>query len=682
MHPSIDDYRQRVARWVKRGRLKAHRYLPGMVGRSVIPKANLRFFSAGKDVLERFNGLGGFTHDIEEQFVKIGNSLEQTATTSRTLIRESEEMVAFVIGANGGEQHLNETLKVLESPMGFIDDCLAKSSRLVTRLRHHEAQLNAVRGLEASLNNTIAPLRFIQTLFKVESACLPDSVQSIFVGLTKDIEQLHQKVAEIFSEHFLSLARSHNVILGLIERLEGHVSKHAAAVNDKKRLIQSSIDTLQHDMADNSQRDVRLATASRAISEQASRIVSSIQFQDITRQKLEHIGAAIISLRERILSLSADGVDYESPEAQGNLYYIKESCSLQATHLLTVLEDLTSAETDVRDAMQSLRDRTQELDSECVSLKHFKSVSAAEDGMVQILLDIVASVRVLVSETLQMQEEIYETIRPLGGLASNLTSTMRSISSNIKLIALNAQIQAAHTGEGTGLEVLAEATCRISDETYQFNENTAADLDAFIWGLENIITECKAVCDAGRGQVTLLDSDGKAAESILHAYRDATIGAMLQVGQTTEAIAVHCDEGIAECCFKRIATKHVEALFASLHELFESCDALLLGPPSEEQLRQTEHLKPNYTMASERAVHSAMDEGRAGILEASAKEGVFEAFSEEATIDPSLCFPQMPDLDEVVAKRRQQKEHMEKHAEAAISKPESKEDLGDNVELF
>ncbi len=620
--------------------------------------------------------------------MKVGQGLEMTAVSAKTLIRESEDLVAFAVGANGGEGHLQESLAVLEQPLAYIDDCLTKSTQLVTRLRHHEAQLNAVRGLETALNNTIAPLKFIQTLFKVESACLPESVQSIFMGLTKDIEQLHQKVAEIFNEHFHSLARSHSVIIQLIARLESHVAHQAREVSEKKSLIQSSINTLRTDMQENSQRDVRLATASRSISEQAGRIVMSIQLQDITRQKLEHIGQAIEALRSRLDTLSARGTDYESNESQGSLHYIKETCSLQATHLLTVLEDLTKAETDVRDAMQLLKERTHELDCECVNLQHFKSVSAAEDGMVQVLLDILASVEVLVQDTLSMQDEIYETIRPLGGLASNLTSTMRTISSNIKLIALNAQIQAAHTGQGTGLEVLAEGTCRISDETYQFNESTAADLDAFIWGLENIISECASICESGRGQLEYLGTEGKRVQQQLHNYRDSTLGAMLQVGQTTEAIAAQCEESMLDCCFKDVATKHVEVLFASLHELFEACDTLLLGPPSEEHQRQTAHLKPNYTMASERNIHAAMEEGRAGVLEAGPHEDNFDAFSDEAKIDPALLFPEMPDLDAIVAERRAEKAKAAPTATlAASTDPKSAKTpeaapIGDNVELF
>jgi hypothetical protein len=682
MHLSTEGINRRFAHWVKRGRMKAHRVLPRALATRLAPKANRRLKEAGKETLLKFNGLNGFAQAIEDRFLNVSQGLELTTATANTLIKESEELVAFVVGANGGEGHLQETLAVLEAPLAYIDDCVGKSTRLITRLRHHEAQLSAVRGLEAALNNTIAPLKFIQTLFKVESACLPEAVQSIFMGLTKDIEQLHQKVAEIFSEHFQSLARSHEIIIQLIHRLEVHVAKQAAEVEKKKHLIKVSIETLRKDMSDNAQRDVRLATASRGISEQASRIVTNIQLQDITRQKLEHIAKAVDALHARIDPLSEDGIDYEAKDSQDHLHYIKEASSLQATHILTVLEDLTRAETDVRDALIALRERTTELDQECVSLQYFKSVSAAEDGMVQILLDIIQSVRALVSDTVQMQDEIYATIKPLGGMASNLTSTMRTISSNIKLIALNAQIQAAHTGQGTGLEVLAEGTCRISDETYKFNETTAADLDAFIWGLENIIAECASVCEGGRAQTAHLETEGVRAENALHAYRDATLNAMLQVGQTTEAIAIHCDETTQACAFKDLATSHIETLFKTLQDLFESCDALLLGPPTTDQIKLTSHLTSNYTMESERAVHRAIDEGRAGVLEPSALDhSSFDAFSDDAQIDAPLSFPEMPDVNEIVAKRRAEKSTPSPVA-AAQTKTTQPPASEENIELF
>ncbi len=619
---------------------------------------------------------------LEQKFITIGQNLEVLTADSQKLISQSETMLRYVIGQHNGQNTLENAVAIFSEPMQFIDEFLARSNQLVVRLKHHEKQVQTIRELESVLQKTVSPLKFIQRLFRIESASLPVEEQSIFLGLTKDIEELQTKIGDIFNEHFRTLARSHETILAFIAKLETHILEQEKANQQKRRLIEDSLLKLREEISANQGRDVRLTQASQVISEQVGRIVVAMQFQDITRQKVQHIKAALSEMKSRGNAIVSPDAATRTPsdKVPHEVQFIRESSLLQASHLESVMEYLEHAQTEMRTGFQSLREAVKALDDECLNLTHFDSVTTSEFGMVQVTLNLLGEMRELVESTVRMQEDIYQTISPLGGQASNLTSVMRQLSINIKLIAVNAQVQAAHIGAGTGLEVLAESTSQISDEIFSFNESTAADLDAFVWGLDNIISECSAVCERGVAQQQFLATEGAKVEAEVHAYRDATLEIFLEVGASTQKIAEDSERALASVDFTRAISRPVEKLTRTLSALSLACGELDPAP-AQPTGAATQHLHDRYTMACERDTHVAtIHGGDTPPLPALAPDANVDFFDENfvapAPVEPSPA--PSPEPAPIA-------DHRPTEASAApiTARPKKAADkLDDNIELF
>jgi hypothetical protein len=538
---------------------------------------------------------------LEEEFLKIITDLDSQSTLSTALVEQSEKLISYVTGQMGADIELQRAVELLGQPLGFVRDGHERTSRVIERLRHHRDQMNHVRKHEGLLHGTVAPLNYIQTLFRVESATLPHDVQNIFTGLTKDIESLQNKVTHIFGEQFQSLAKARQTIDRLVERLAQQTAQQEKASREKQEFISSSIEELRCDMADNQKRDVRLTKSSRSVRNSIGQIVVGMQFQDITRQKMEHVREAVDEMLERYAGFRKNA---DKPKAPEELRFLREAARLQISQLEAVKTELAEAESQTRESFVALARDTADIDHECITLGSFKSMSAAEDGMVQSLLTIIAELRLLIAGTVAIQQEAYETIRPLGNLASNLTGDMRQISVNIKLIALNAQIQAAQVGQGTGLEVLSERTSVISDEIYALNENVSIDLDGMAAGLEEIVAEFRSLSDNGEAQRRLLNEEGGEEETRLHVYRDATIESFLAVSGTAGELADSIQSTIDSIRFSSLADTMLQPLLDALQGVVTAVDGSGITESRPEDLSLTEHLRSNYTMATEHKVHS------------------------------------------------------------------------------
>ena len=542
--------------------------------------------------------------ELEKNFLQIIEALDAQGRMSESLVAQSEKLLGYVTGSVGGDVELQKAIDLLGQPLGFVRSGHERTSRLIERLKHHQSQLENVGRHEAVLNGTVAPLKFIQTLFRVESATLPAEVQGIFTGLTKDIENLQTRVTDIFGEQFQSLASARFTIRELIGRLAEQTARQERVSREKQELIGSSLEALRADMRENQNRDVRLTRTSRSVHETIGRIVTGMQFQDITRQKTEHVLAAVAEMDERFSAMRGGSGRAASAE---HLRFLREAARLQIGQLESIRADLAGAEAQIRASFDRLAADATEIDQECVNLGTFKSVSAAEDGMVQSLLNIVAELRLLIAGTVAVQQEAYETIKPLGGLASNLTGVLRQLSVNIKLIAINAQIQAAHVGQGTGLEVLSERTSAISDEIYRLNEKVGIDLDGMVAGLEEVVAEFRSLSDTGQEQRRLLAEEGAQEELRLHAYRDATLQCFISVGSSAGELEQSIRATLASVRFGALADQMIDPLLDALRDVLRAVEDSGVAARHPDDQRLTRHLTANYTMASERAVHAAVE---------------------------------------------------------------------------
>lgn len=551
------------------------------------------------------------TKGLEEEFLRIGRSLDQLSSLGDRVVGDGEELLRLASGQTRDDDILRGSIDQLQHPITALDANLSQAAEVVAHLRSHQKMIGEVRHLEGTLNDIVAPLRFIQTAFRIESAGLAPETRAVFVALTRDIEQLHGQVLGLFAEQFQSLARAEAQIAALVKRLEPQIRAHQKRADEKRATIEQALAGLRESLEENARRDVRLADAARGLQAGIGEVVRAVQFQDITSQKLQHVDSAVQEMAARLAELPGNGPSSGAAEWSAACGFLNQASLIQVAQIRGVQEELRTAEEKIHRALETIVSRADSVDQECMTLRNFRTISIEGDGVVQVVLNSLDEFGQVVEQTCQMQAEVHETLVPLAGMASNLTGVILGLSQSIRLIALNAQIQAAHIGAGTGLEVLSQRTCQIADQATAANAEAAEALERLIGGFDSLVDESRRLQEAVEVQRRWVREDGSAIRDRLHAYRDRTLSLFMELGTVVENTRGEARAVRETLAFQHDSCAELERVAESLEEFSRTVVAVAGDALKAVPAASGGDMERRYTMASEREAHARAVSGNA-----------------------------------------------------------------------
>ena len=486
---------------------------------------------------------------------------------------------------------MNRTSTLLQGPLHYIDGCLAERDRLFKLIAQCDACAVAMLTVRSDILRSLAPLTQVAVLFKIESARLSTELRETFVTVTTEIERMHALVHQSMegnANHLEAALRNLARVRALLDR---DFSEIASKVADKKKTIAAAIASLGAQLSENAVRDTKLHSHSRLVRDEVSRIVQSLQFQDIVHQKCEHILEAL-----------GDKTDQVGHHA-----------ALQAGHIAGVVSDLSSGQATILSCLDGLAEKSAELEENSIRLDDLEGMTASSDGIVQMLLDTLSTVEALTIEVAKVTNDTYEALRPMTELAKSLSSALVDTAVNMNHIALNAQIRSIISGEGTGLEQLSARAAQISTEVNILSRTNAQNLLQLDESVQEMLVTFRAFGESGKN--ALSDYEGKRGpiEGELHAIRDETLSAFQELGTTLSVLHqefLHIRRAASLIGQEINPIKKAGTLLAAFKE----------QNPSISQSGENLHAHTRlYTMDSEREVHARVTgsklEGRKELAE-------------------------------------------------------------------
>ncbi len=592
---------------------------------------------------------------VESRFTAIGDGVEKMTTASNTLVTDGQRLLVLTSGQSVGEAVLESAIGLLQSPLGYVEQCANSLEGFVERLENCEQQIRCILGLQAQLEATIAPLSYIQVLYKVESSGLPTELQQMFVAVSHDIANLQANVAGIFKEKCAVLGSMHKTIADVLLHLRTVLPVHRKLGDEKKSQIAQTLADLQVELEKNGERDSQLSSTTRAVAAEVGKVVVGLQYHDIVTQKTAHLTQLFRESETKGAKISQE----RGHQLSEKLGALRESNRLQQAHLAAIRQDLGEAMSTIAGGVRQAVTCTDQLDDGCVTLADLKKVTVAPDGMIQVLLNTIRETRDIVNSTLSDANKAHGELSPIETLAKSITSTMTDLAVTMHLIALNAQIQAVRVGEGTGLEVLAINTVRVSAATTSFSQEALEKLNGLAALITEVIGDFAKLRESGTGHLQMLKDRGSEVEKELLALRTEGLDALEGVASHTQSIKETAAEILALCESDPEVEKRLEGTRLGLEEsgaLFELLAHRIQAPLA----RSEETWRDRYTMASEREVHAA-------VVGAAAVES--QSMVEHAAANTEL-FESIPPVP------------VEPAAKAPASSAPVEADLGANVDLF
>ena len=553
------------------------------------------------------NLLQGF----EQTFLRMSESLEALPKASGDLVHQARRLIDLAIGCVEGENLLDQSLEFIQQQLNFLGDARRRTDGLVTQLTQASEEIARILECEAELQRTIRPLAFLQIYFRIEASTLDTGTQQMFLSLVEEIHRLNNEVKEMFAAKFAQLRGIRQTLLRLIDLLTTTARREGIHLASKTAELEALLARLKRDVQTRAERDLVTTKLSRTIEKEVGDLVISLQSQDILSQKLNHVITALSSLAKNL----APGPDSAAPTGAPQwepLAIVEPVLRVQVAQLAQVQQEFETAHTRLSGSIQAVVEGARRTGDLCIKMPEFEVLTVSPGGLIQTLLDANEDLRGMLKSSLSAAHEIHTAVQPIGGLASNVTSTIRELSANIRLIALNSQIQAALSPDGRGLEVLAARTAGIAIETASVSQRLAEELDRTTQGLGVLVANLGESTQQGEAFFQSIQDQGARHDAELHQYRDTTFQ-QLALAHDSSVKIVDISQAIqAALAEEDRVPARIQTIATRLDQVAASCQATLATHAPESTARAEEMLRAlssHYTMRSEWAVHEAAARG-------------------------------------------------------------------------
>lgn len=545
----------------------------------------------------------------EDEFLQIGSEIQGFYQRSTDITLMSNQLVGIV--SNDCVASLAARLRQMMADMEtYLVESRTRSSESCSTLETVQDLLGQLSEPITGFQKMNKTLRMLSISTKIESSRLGD-MGSGFVNLAMDVEKLSHQV----NEKSAAILALQQLLATMIA--SNMVNVHSTEVAQDAQVAVSLKETaarLQELLSVNercTQFGATVATVSTEITANISEVVSSIQMHDMTRQQVEHIVEALERLSGNLAGFEGNANDDD--RLQALIVESGDVCELQEAQLRFAAAELYMAVGSILDNLREVARK------QSVMAHETQKVTGAADSSGTSFTDAIGHEMAAVTETLAScalaDQGMSETMKKVAQTIDEITTfvtDIEEIGSEIDLIALNAQIQAAHTGsEGAALGVLAEAIKRLSDEAMKQTDSVAKTLIKINAVTKHLSVDIDGEEDQLCGRITLIREE---IAGILRALADMNAGLLSHLSGLGSRVASLTDD--VEHLTSRIEvheqTKGMsERVLAALGQIV--AQARLIIPASNEFKQNLHHMEERYTMESERHIHEALARKRSGL---------------------------------------------------------------------
>ncbi len=559
--------------------------------------------------IQRWHDLLGPTIDIlrhlagntEEQFLRLGANLQDFSIRSSRISSVAKELVELVSGSES--RVLTEQLRKLFVTMDeYLARVNSQSNDSCSTLEQIMTQLdNVVRPLEGFRKMDKA-LRMLSISTKIESARLGE-LGAGFTTLAMDVEKLSQAVSEKSAGIMAQRQSLSNLITSNLEMVRTTEANQHADARRILTTVGNNLNTLESINNNCTETGMQVGFTSEQIASDIGAVVSSMQFHDITRQQVEHVIEALEKLQHRI----GNSHSLRDDECNSLIAETGDVCELQAAQIKHAADQLSQATNTILDSLLNIGANQARISSD-LQQALMGNAGNSENSLLESMENEMRRVTKILQncddadqELASAMHEVTGTISQIGGFVCDI----EAVGSEIDLIALNAQIKAAHTGEqGAALGVLAEAIKRLSLDAVTQTEAVSSTLKS-INDITAVMADREFIAENVESNlVGQMEMEAAQIINSLSSINQTLLQQLSGLAATAESLAedihgttnfVHIHEDIRN---------QTEQSAVTLEQIYN--DARAKVPASSEFRNNLKHMEQRYTMESERMIHEML----------------------------------------------------------------------------
>jgi methyl-accepting chemotaxis protein len=634
------------------------------------------------ELAEAGRKLEAMTTGSEDAFLFIGEKLQDIHQRVRAMSKLSMAAAECLSGERITSEE--DDLKGILRKIGAANDAsLGGSATILSLISSLEEADSHVESFSSIVRN----LRVLCNLIRIESArlgssnegfaALSDDVQALIAHMDASLSTLRGRIGQV-----LALMADH---LLLARKFEASQQEKARQVLDRSR---QSIVTMEKQQALSCLAVTDAARRWKNIAGRVGEVVSSLQFHDITRQRMEHVHEALTELMEE-RQRNEESLERKSPVAR-YLFFVRNNgspadtpevmsraaatCELQAAQLQHAREDLGGAMERIGQNLSNISSEISMLSGDIQNVAGFSEEK--KDTYFSEMEASLAKLKETIREFAEMNGKMSASMLQVAAAVGDMTSLVRDIQRvgiTMRITALNACVHAAHIGaSGMALGVLA-------DSIQQLSVDTSGSIDSISSNLDAIGAKASALSrQGGRYDLECLEMENRALldqiGSLMAPLRqkdEEMSGLLRQFDGNGNSLRQEIEEMGAHLQERQGIVNEIDTVALSLKSVTGELRAALPAGSGRTVEAALGNLAVRYTMDKEREIHSAL--------------------TAQTAVAANL--PALPEGD--VAPGEMDVELWETDAAAPVALPDEEtaaadlppqtgdaDDLGDNVELF
>ena len=562
--------------------------------------------------------------NTEDEFLQIGSHLQDFYLKAREISQSSNQLTDLL-----RDSDYYGLIQMLQGMIDEIGEYLVATQ--VQSAESCDALIRVVELLDVAsqplgcFQKMHKTLRMLGISTKIESSRLGEAGIG-FTILAMDVEKLSGQVNDK-TDHIIRLRQQlERLILENLQRIKDNQSHQNADVSTTLNTVVTSFEGLKELNGRLSLFGEVAGNGADEVAASVSEVVSSMQTHDMVRQQMEHVTEALDKLVGELCAVAEmdDGDQY----FPGWVSKVGDVCELQVAHVRHSGAELYDAVVSIIDNLNGIGHRQSRLAEEVAITtgagsssgnSYFEDLRNGLTGTGAALKKCSDADRNLLVTLLQVAETINEI--------SHFVGAIEEIGAEIDLLALNAQIKAAHTGKsGAVLGVLAEAIKRLSFEAVSQADAISRTLSDIITTTDNLVVRAQnqvdLLCERVMGieekvghVISFLNCRNESAAQLLTSLKDSVGSLNHEIQQRTSGIEVHQK---VQICTGQVV--------AELEEIVAQARAQV--PATSEFYKNLQHMSARYTMQSERRIHEELARINSGRVEVMASSLAVETFAE------------------------------------------------------
>ncbi len=564
--------------------------------RSFMPQRPLalRVQEAVTGVADTLPPLIDFGQKSDQEFVAIAQGLASLQNVISDLQNQAQE-ISQNLSRKTDDNVFSTTFTVGKQAIELVHSSIGMEYALQEQFEALEALMLSSEKIQKEFHQNRVVFRSLSVGFGMEAARCDAEHQAVFKTVASDFQRIDTTIENTIKGSFEEIG----ILLSQLKKFRAKWLESIGGSHDSldQRLakIRDDIYKIELDLEPCSQSSEAFSAAVGALSQSLIPIMVSLQSQDITRQRLEHVVSAFDKLAHP---------DVQKLPKKQRIAETLLTAKLQQKQLSETRSLISDSSSQALSGINSSLIESELVAKQLQSLQRELNNRFGDSKVAYTFIENIDAISKITHATQTVHEEISNLDEQIRTIIDRFNSEIAEQQHDIRLIALNAQVAAARLQEGGALECLAKETAIVATANQKTSNGLAVALD-------EALSKLSQARELSIAQVAALESERKDLEvstQDIDTKLIAFITSTIEKSNSMQIKTAESKSGIVQLLEGLTFPKRIESDLGpaqqALDELVGICQekkgGQKLSNQTIERLRQD---ADQYTMQSERELH-------------------------------------------------------------------------------